>query len=300
MYGVRFGSGTGCSGEARVTKSPAWLLEHRHNVNSQNGEDGILAKVLDVLPDANRWCVEFGAWDGRHLSNTCHLIDSHDYSAVLIEGDAKRAENLAKRHDGTARIHALHRFVGFGPDDNLDTILRETPIPLDFDVLSVDIDGNDYHVWDKTVEYRPKVVCIEFNPSIPTESDFVQPADPQISQGCGLGPLVRLGKQKGYELVSVVLCNAIFVRAEHFPLFEIEDNRPETLRKDLRALTYLYFGFDGQVFVHGNRELPWHSVKLRESRLQQIPRMFRRHKHRYGKLRKAGFRLYRKWWNAGV
>ena len=133
-----------------MSKSPTWLLEHCRNVYSQFGEDGILEKILELLPETDHWCVEFGAWDGRHTSNTCRLTESCNYSAVLIEAREERANELQARYEGNSRIHAINRFVGYSAGDKLDTILEATPIPKNFDVLSIDIDGNDYHVWNAT------------------------------------------------------------------------------------------------------------------------------------------------------
>jgi hypothetical protein len=261
-----------------ATRPNAWLLEFASNVYSQTGEDGVLSKILEILPDRDAWCVEFGAWDGRYLSNACNLIENAGYSAVLIEGDKKRCRKLAKNFRGNRRVFPINDFVGFSEDANLDTILRGTPIPSNFDFLSIDIDGNDYHVWKRVTEYRPKVVCIEFNPSIPTEVDFVQAADPAVNQGCGLRPLVFLGKEKGYELVSVLPHNAIFVRSEYFPLFEIADNKPETLRTSTTWVTHIFTGYDGTVFLRGARVLPWHRVKMTESRMQVLPKRRRRYR----------------------
>jgi hypothetical protein len=102
--------------------------------------------------------------------------------------------------------------------------LAKTAIPLGFDFLSIDIDGNDFHVWNATRVYRPKFICIEFNPTIPTEIDFVQPASLNISQGSSLKSLVALGTAKRYELASVLQFNAFFVRVDLFPRLEIADN----------------------------------------------------------------------------
>ena len=70
-----------------MAKSPTWLLNHSRNVYSQNGEDGIIEKILDMLPNRDRWCVEFGAWNGIYLTNTRNLIIEKGYSAVLNEAD---------------------------------------------------------------------------------------------------------------------------------------------------------------------------------------------------------------------
>lgn len=285
--------GAGCGGH-----DSRWLLEHSRNVYSQCGEDGIIEKVLELIPDTDRWCVEFGAWDGRHMSNTCRLTEECGYSAVLIEGSESKAESLKAHYAGNARIHPIHRFVGYSASDNLDSILSTTPIPVDFDVLSIDIDGNDFHVWQATERYRPKIVLIEFNPTIPTEVDFVQEASPHVTQGCSLLALVRLGKAKGYELVSVTLCNAIFVKREYFAAFGIADNRPEVLRADLSAVTWLFSGFDGQVILHGSQNLPWHNLRIRTTHVQQMPAFFRLYPHSFGRLRKTAFKVYKKVWNA--
>src|SRR5262249_4602970 len=150
-------------------------------------------------------------------------------------------------------------------------------IPLDFDFLSIDIDGNDYHVWNAVARYRPKVVCIEFNPTVPTEVHWVQRADPRLKQGASLLAVAELGKEKGYELVSVLPWNAIFVRAEYFPLFEIADNRPERLRTDLTRVTYLFSGYDGTVLLAGAQRLPFHGLEFRQEDVQILPRMLRRY-----------------------
>ena len=75
------------------------LSEFAANTYSQYGEDGILAECLrriSKVAELDRWCAEFGAWDGVHLSNTCRLIREDGYSAVLIEGDPDRFKDLER------------------------------------------------------------------------------------------------------------------------------------------------------------------------------------------------------------
>jgi hypothetical protein len=253
-------------------KNPTWLLEFRRDEYSQTGEDGVIEKILQILPDTNKWCVEFGAWDGLFLTNTRRLILSEGYSAVLIEADSKKFESLKQNYqDYVNRVTPINCFVGYGDDDNLDLILSRTAIPQNFDLLSIDIDGNDYHVWNRVMHYRPKLVVVEFNHTIPSEVRFVQNPDPSVNQGSSLLSLVELGKQKGYELVCVLRYNAFFVREEDFPLFQIDCNSPHTLRKDLSGITHLFSGYDGKVFLAGSMELPWHSFKFTENSVQLLP-----------------------------
>jgi hypothetical protein len=106
-----------------------WLNRFSKNVTSQCGEDGIIEKILDVMGDNNKWCVEFGAWDGKNLSNTFNLIQNKDYSAVLIEPDSDRFKELVATHQSNQKVFPINAFVGFEEHDSLDVHLRTTDIP---------------------------------------------------------------------------------------------------------------------------------------------------------------------------
>jgi len=275
-------------------KNSTWLLDFRRNVYSQTGEDGIIEKILEVIPSNDNWCVEFGAWDGIFMTNTRHLIQSKSFSAILIEADKNKSFALQRNYAqyGT-RVIPINRFVGFNDDDNLDVILHETPVPWDFDLLSIDIDGNDYHVWKRVVRYNPKVVVVEFNPTIPTDIRFVQPAKTSLNQGSSLLSLVELGKEKGYELVCVLPFNAFFVKREFFHLFFIENNSPQLLRTDISAITHLFIGYDGKIFLRGSCKLPWHGIALKESDVQPLPRILRRYPGNYTRVQRVAYAVFK-------
>ncbi|MEO6573957.1 MAG: FkbM family methyltransferase, partial [Polyangiaceae bacterium] len=211
--------------------------------------------------------------------------------SVLIEADTTRFRDLQRNYASRTNVITLDRIVGYGESDGLDSILAPLPVPRDFDLLSIDIDGNDYHVWKATSVYQPKVVIIEFNPTIPTDIRFVQVADGTVTQGASLLALVELGKEKGYELVSVLHFNAVFVKKEFFAAFEIESNAPAVLRTDLSSVTYLFSGYDGKIFLRGARRLPWHGIELDESDVQPLPRFLRRHPGLYSLPQKVAFAL---------
>ena len=281
-----------------MSKPDHWLLEHKADKASQFGEDGILQKILEILPGTDKWAVEFGAWDGIHCSNTRNLIREQGYNAVFIEPVKERFEQLKRNYADLPgqTIEFINGFVGFTPQDGLDTILASTAIPKDFDLLSVDIDGNDYHVWKVVENYRPKIVVIEFNPTIPSNIEFVQPAVPSLMQGSSLLSLTNLGKEKNYELICVTSGNAILVDKQYFPLFEIEDNSPEALRQDLRNLTYLFCGYDGKVYARNGFgdgfELPWHKHMVEEIELEYLPRILREPSYNYGTGKQFLYNLY--------
>jgi hypothetical protein len=269
-----------------------WLLAYRKNHHSQTGEDGVVEKILEALPDTDRWCVEFGAGDGEQFSNTCHLIEAHGYSAVLIEPDAKKFRSLDRRYEAQPEVHRLRLRIGLGPEDGLDAALARTPVPEDFDFLSIDIDGNDWHVWKSVSRYSPKVVCIEYNPTIPTEVRFVQDPDPRLAQGCSLLALVELGRQKGYELACVLPVNAIFVREDLFPVLEIDDNSPQALRVFNDAVTWLFQTYDGEVMLAGYRKFLWHQLPMGQSVVRSVPRWLRGFPGGFGPLRRAAWALF--------
>ncbi len=276
-------------------KRNTWLLDFKDDVYSQTGEDGIIQKVLKEIGDTDKWCVEFGAWDGSKFSNTRNLIENQGYAAVLIEADHARYKVLERNFAENQNVITINKTIGFCADDNLDRILESTPIPAQFDFLSIDIDGNDYHAWNAVTRYEPKVVCVEFNPTIPNEVHFVQDADPCVNQGASLASFVELGKKKGYELISVTLYNAFFVKKEYFPLFEIEDNSPTTLRTSMPSVTYIFSGYDGKVFLYGSQNIPSHDIYYKEKKVQQLPKFLRKYMENYGPFERIAYKIFRFW-----
>lgn len=283
-----------------MTKSNRWLNEFANNIASQNGEDGIIEKILEVIRDNNKWCVEFGSWDGIRFSNTYNLIKNRNFSGILIEGNPLRFQDLLKTYEGNQRVVPINAFVGFEETDNLDLLLETTKIPIDFDLLSIDIDGNDYHVWKRVNRYKPKVVIIEFNSTIPKTIEFVQPRDMRINQGSSLLSITKLGKEKGYELVAVVRGNAIFVNSKYFSLFGIEDNSVDVMQIH-DSITYIFNGYDGTVFVRGSCKLGGHAgILYRESKMQLIPKWLRKYPKNYSKIERIFAKFYRSLYKRGI
>jgi hypothetical protein len=262
----------------RTNPESTYLRQFRHNVTSQSGEDGIIEKIFELIGERNRWCVEFGAWDGQYLSNTWSLINEKGWSGVLIEANPERAAALAARHrDRAGSVFVETGFVGWEGDQSLDAILRRMPIPADFDLLSIDIDGNDWHVWNALAGYGPRVLVVEFNPSAGNEVVFVQDPEPSLNQGASLAAFIELGKRKGYELAAVTDANAIFVIAERFPLLGITDNSIDAMHQPISDMQVLQ-GFDGTIFAVGHTALLWHGVPIGHEDLQVLPEALRKYR----------------------
>jgi hypothetical protein len=272
----------------------AWLNQYARNVHSQFGEDGIVERILDSLPTTNQWCVEFGAQDGESYSNSANLIVSRNYRAVLIEPNAARYAKLQRRYEANSRVITLRQSVGFGALDNLDAVLAPLAAPIDFDLLSIDIDGNDYNAWAASNHYRPKIVIIEFNPTIASGVAFVQEADPTVKHGSSISSIYALARDKKYELAAVTWTNAVFVDAKYFPVLGIADNSVHALRLDCSGVTHFFYGYDGSVFLRGQRNMVWHGVALREAAAQQLPFFIRGFPQEFGRLRTTALKLFRR------
>ena len=157
-------------------------------------KDGILKRIFDVIlpqPINNlRICVDVGAWDGKHLSNTFSLLvapstsqsdrkldntsSSCAWKGILIEACSTRFQELRSLHEPLKNI-CVNTTVSSDPSskDSLVSILQReaAELPMDFDFLCIDVDGSDYWLLQEVFEhnYRPKVVCIEFNPTMPND-----------------------------------------------------------------------------------------------------------------------------------
>jgi hypothetical protein len=211
--------------------------KYQSNVYSQNGEDGVISEILRRLNLYNddNWCVEFGAWNGRYLSNTFALVERNSFKAVYIEGEKERFQDLletVKEHPGIVPICA---YVDPLPtsENSLDRILAGTPIPKHFDLLSIDIDSYDLDVWESLSDYSPKIVVIEINSSIPP--GIVWRHSKKLS-GNSFTATCNVALQKGYSLVCHT-GNLIFVSNDSIDKLNLED----------RYLRYpeLLFLFDG-------------------------------------------------------
>lgn len=231
-----------------MTEQP--LAAFAGNVTSQNGEDGILAEIFQRIGERSRWCFEVGAWDGEHLSNTCQFWRDRGWSAVLVECNAESFAGLARKAVSCPQIHALHRRVTPQGNDSLDALLREAGAPREIDLVSIDIDGNDYYLFEALRDFAPRVVIIEHNPTIPPELELVQkPGASRARFGASAGALVALAKRKGYGLAALTWCNCVFVRDDLFPALGFPP-LDVTTAFSREGITYLMNCYNGKLFLN--------------------------------------------------
>jgi Methyltransferase FkbM domain len=226
------------------------LASFAKNITSQNGEDGLLEEIFRRIGEKNRWCFEVGAWDGKHLSNTHVFWRERGWSAVLVECNDESFAGLKRNTQEFPDVRALHRRVMPAGSDSLDTILQEAGAPRDIDLVSIDIDGNDYYMLESLQAFMPRVIIIEHNPTIPPEVEVVQEQGaPRARFGASAGALTKLARAKGYGLAANTWCNCIFVRDEEFAhLGYVPLDITQTFSRE--GLTYLMNCYNGKLFLN--------------------------------------------------
>jgi hypothetical protein len=219
--------------EARqlVETDIANINEAEFKVYSQWGEDGIIQHILKYVPIDNKVFIEFGV-ENYIESNTRFLLINNKWSGLILDGNKEHIEYI-KKDMSVYWAHNLKAEYVFITKDNINDTIVKNGIPKDIGLLSIDIDGNDYWIWEAITEVKPRIVICEFNAlfgpidkvSIPYKDDFVRDTFhySNIYYGASLAALEFLGKQKGYALVGINSTgnNAFFVSYEYSKNFKI-------------------------------------------------------------------------------
>jgi hypothetical protein len=225
------------------------LKKYEKNIQSQFGEDGVIEEIFQRIGCENRKCVEFGAWDGIHLSNTWHLWHDLGWEALLIEGDEQKFQVLKK---GTADFKSVQPYLAFvSPEGetSLETILRKVNYPRNLDLLSIDIDGDDYYIFESLSEFRPRLVLVEYNPTVPPGLDIRQARGEYF--GASALSLLKLAHAKGYRLAHMTDTNLFFVEQASFEQLKMKEPPLEELFVP-RHLLHVISGYDGRAFLTGS------------------------------------------------
>lgn len=182
--------------------------QYQKNIYSQGGEDGVIEQILKELGIESGYCCEFGAWDGKNLSNTYRLIESGKFKGLMIEGDPDRYRELLQTKNSLPTDHLYTEYTMIPDGATVDRYLAFYHFPEDIDVLSIDIDGNDYQIWKEMIGTNAKIVIIEVNSGFPPDELYSS-----IFQGTSFTSMLELGNSKGYDCVWHS-GNMIFVRRD--------------------------------------------------------------------------------------
>jgi hypothetical protein len=196
------------------------LNKYEFQSHSQNGEDGMIHEIFNRIGLTNKYFIEFGVGNG--LQNNSAYLLLNGWKGIWIEADDSNALNINSAFKSKLDSGQLILRKQFIYKDNLKSILDEVAAPLEPDLLSIDIDGNDYWVWKYLDHYSPRVVIVEYNGALGPYSDWKMDYNEKhfwngskgIHFGVSLKALEKLGSEKGYSLVGCNLTgvNAFFVR----------------------------------------------------------------------------------------
>ncbi|MBZ0067410.1 MAG: hypothetical protein K8F26_01225 [Thiobacillus sp.] len=201
----------------------AHLRDAEFRVFSQWGEDGIIDWLITRIPDINKSFVEFGVQNYRE-SNTRYLLMAQNWRGLVMDGSMAHIEDIRSqdiywRHDILAKCAFIDR-------NNINELIAGAGFKHELGLLSIDIDGNDYWVWQAIEVVSPAIVVCEYNAvlgdrlplTIPYEADFYRTRahHSNLYFGASIRALIQLGESKGYVFVGTTStgCNAFFVRRD--------------------------------------------------------------------------------------
>ena len=201
---------------------PYNLTARRFSLSSQNEEDGIIHAIFDTVGDGSRRFVEIGA--GTNGGNSGFLASECGWSGMMLEANEDRLSKL-KMHFEPLGVTCLSDWVA---RENINDFIRNSGCEGEIDLLSIDIDGNDYWIWEAVTACSPRLVIIEYNSLFGPDRAVVVPYDPEFDRhrfveaaegghyyfGASLQALSRLAEKKDYRLVVTEPrgVNAFFLR----------------------------------------------------------------------------------------
>jgi hypothetical protein len=200
--------------------NPKRLLRFGFKMYSQCDEDGIIQEIFRRIGPGNRVFVEFGVETGIECNTAKLLIEG--WRGLWLDGSEGNVAQIRSRFDSFFREGRLQAIQSFVTAENINALIQQGGVSGEIDLLSIDIDQNDYWVWQAIEVVRPRVVVIEYNATLRPPFSGVVPYDPaQVWNqsnyfGASLEALVRLGRRKGYRLVgcSISGVNAFFVHED--------------------------------------------------------------------------------------
>ncbi len=204
--------------QARLN-NPLYLERFGFKVYSQNDEDGIIEEIFNRIKTTNKTFIEFGVQNG--LESNCHYLLHKGWNGLWMEGNKKAVNEirkLFKKPIDDKRLTVVNDFI---TKDNINTLIeKEGKVSGEIDFLSIDIDGNDYWIFEAIQCINPRVVAIEYNAKFPPNFEWIMEYDPKHiwqqddNHGASLKSLELLGIKLGYQLVgtNIMGINAFFVK----------------------------------------------------------------------------------------
>ena len=207
--------------EINSSKHAQSLNDYEWKIFSQWGEDGIIQFLIREIEIKNKTFIEFGVEDFTE-SNCRYLLMASDWKGFVIDGSAKKIQKL--KDQPYYWKYDLQDVNVFLTAENINEYLGKSNFDKDLGVLSVDIDGNDYHVLSAIDGFDPRIIICEYNPYFGFERAICVPYDPDFNRtrkhfsnlyfGASIRALQHLLEGSNYTLIGTGKqgCNAFFVR----------------------------------------------------------------------------------------
>lgn len=202
-------------------------ITHFHrSVFSQNGEDGIIEEIFRRIGVTDKTFVEFGV---HGLKNNSTFLLVKGWRGLWIGANPEASRRIERKFHELLNARILKYRRAWITCENIERIIQAEEIPGSFDLLSIDLDGNDYWIWKAINTFKPRVVSIEYNSVFPADVTWVMKYNESHTWdqtnyfGASLKALELLGTKKGYRLIGCDFagCNAYFVREDQdLSLFE--------------------------------------------------------------------------------
>jgi len=192
------------------------LDRYRKNYTSQNGEDGIIEKLLEILPETPKVCLEVGAYDGKDMSNTYRLWNACGWKAILIEASTSRFAELEKNASGFPDVVTLNTMIAPTGKQSLFQLLSDLGQPTHLGVLSLDIDANELDFLENFDGLIADIVVVEFNYDFPSDVVYTDLPGDVFFRHSAKAVEVSAGRL-GYRVVACAGPNAILVRNAAIP-----------------------------------------------------------------------------------
>lgn len=200
--------------------NPKRLLRHGFKIYSQNDEDGIIQEIFRRIGAGDRRFVEFGVQTGVECNTAKLLVEG--WHGLWIEADGRSANQIRSGFATFLESGKLRLIEEMVSAENINALLDQVGFVGSIDLISIDIDFNDYWVWKAIEVAKPRVVAIEYNASLRPPLSLVTPYSPARGWsggnyfGASLEALVRLAAVKGYRIVGCGFAgvNAFFVRED--------------------------------------------------------------------------------------
>lgn len=201
------------------------IRQYESRIFSQNGEDGILLYLFSNIGVTNKTFVEFGVGNGKQC-NSANLALNFGWTGLLMEIDKQSVKDARYYYNQTLKNHASRIQIQHCQvtAENINQLLTQNNIIGEIDLLSIDVDGNDYWIWQAIDCISPRIVVIEYNASLGSEKAITIQYEPNFNarkkhpsgfyHGASLAALTLLAEQKKYTLVGCdsTGVNAFFIR----------------------------------------------------------------------------------------